>query len=194
MKQFVVVVSFLLSWQSFVAAEEVQFYQQPASALQWYNQAQQLESEGRYAEAVSAYNAVIQTPDATQQTCIACTWAHRGLCLERLGDYGNAAHSYTHALQYGDIPFAREGLGRIQARMQPQQQPNYGNVPPQQYQPSYQVEQRKSFCDEVPSSPFAQHQFYLRCQNSSLPPELADAIRQAGKKQQDEIIELLSPR
>ncbi len=67
MKQFVAVatVLFLLSWQSLVAAEEVQFYQQPATALQWYNQAQQLESEGRYAEAVSAYNAVIQTPDAT---------------------------------------------------------------------------------------------------------------------------------
>jgi len=136
----VVIVLFILPWQSLLAEENI-FYQQPVtpSALQWYNQAQQLEAEGRYAEAVSAYNVVIQTPDATQQTCIACTWAHRGLCLERLGDYGNAAHSYTHALQYGDIPFAREGLGRIQARMQPQQQPNYGYVPQQQSQPSYQA-------------------------------------------------------
>ena len=83
MRKFVVIVttiSFLCSWQFLMAAEEIPFYQQPvATALQWYNQAQQLEAEGRYAEAVSAYNAVIQTPDATQQTCIACTWAHRGL-------------------------------------------------------------------------------------------------------------------
>jgi len=98
-------------WQSLLAEEGITFYQQPTTptASQWYNQAQQLEAEGRYAEAVSAYNAVMQTPDATQQTCIACTWAHRGLCFERLGDYGNVASSYTQALQHGDIPFACEG-------------------------------------------------------------------------------------
>jgi hypothetical protein len=37
--------------------------------------------------------------------------------------------------------------------------------------------------------PRDQHLFYLHRQNSSLSPELADAIRQAGKKQNDKVID-----
>lgn len=202
MRTFVAIVtmSFLLSWQSLmvaadavagdraaadaVAGDRPNGYQQPTTptALQWYNQAQQLEAAGRYAEAVSAYNAVIQTPDVTQQACIACTWAHRGLCLERLGDYNNAASSYTQALQYGEIPFAREGLGRIRARMQPQQQPNYRNVPrQQQYQPSLESS-IKELCNQPPINYGDAMRFSLFCNsgNSSLPPEVIANSKKMG--------------
>jgi len=77
------------------------------------------------------------------------------------------------------------------ARMQPQQQPNYGYVPQQQSQVNHQIaeairqrdEQRRSLCDTGGIGFGLDAQlFYLHCQNSSLSPELAEAIRQRGKR------------
>ncbi len=58
-------------------------------------------------------------------------------------------------------------------------------MPQQQSQPSYQVEQRKNRCNEIPVSPNDVLLFYLHCQNSSLSPELAESIRQRGKEDWD---------
>ncbi len=99
-----------------------------------------------------------------------------------MGDYGNTAHSYTHALQYGDIPFAREGLGRIRARMQPQQQPNYGNVPRQQRQQPSLESSVKEICNQIPSDYDSAIRFSLFCnsKNSSLPLEVIADIQKMG--------------